>query len=137
MSTADDELDDERPTFPDDLAAQHAHLERLLVELREHASQGASGVDLCKLLDSLATDVGDHFAAEEQLMERGGYPHLEQHRDQHEKFLSHIDSLVRDCSQRTAGLPRSIIQQLEDWYHDHQHTADAEALRFLGVGTPG
>jgi hemerythrin len=133
MSVVDD---DDRPTFPDDVAAQHAHLARLLVELRERASHGATGGDLCKLLDSLATDVADHFAAEEKLMERGGYPHLDQHREQHAKFLSHIETLTRDCAQRTAGLHRSIIQQLEDWYHDHQHTADAEALRFLGVGRP-
>lgn len=128
----DDEAED-RPTFPDDPSVQHGHLATSLSQLRRVVQAGSEPGVVCELMDRLLGDLRLHFAAEEHAMERGEYPQLEEHRERHHKFLRHVEAVRADCADRSKGLSPVVAEQLENWFHDHEQTADAELRAHFGV----
>ena len=132
MQLEDDEAED-RPTFPDDPSVQHSHLARLLLRLKHVASASNEPKEVSAMLDMLIVDVRQHFAAEEHTMERAEYPAIEEHRERHSKFVHHLERLQAECAERGGGLAPAVAEQLENWFNDHEQTADAELLSFLGT----
>ena len=131
MSEVFDDDGDDRPTYPEDPSTHHPRLAQLIRELKSVAASGASGEEQAKRLDTLLVELRYHFDAEEGAMERARYPLIEEHRDHHAKFITHVEAVCRECSERTTGLIPSVIEQLENWFFDHEQTADAELLSFL------
>jgi hemerythrin-like metal-binding protein len=125
--------DEDRPTFPDDPAVQHENLARLLLRLEQLACADAEGRGICELLSALLGNAALHFAAEEHAMERAEYPDLEEHRNRHAKLMRHIEQLRSECEARGGKLSPAIAEQLQKWFDDHEQTADAEMLSFLGI----
>ncbi|MBK7585573.1 MAG: hemerythrin family protein [Myxococcales bacterium] len=126
----DDEAGD-RPTFPDDPSIQHGHLAGLLARLKAIVSAEHEPRQVFELLHVLLTDVRQHFAAEEHTMDRLEYPLLEEHRERHSKFLRHLETVETETRALKAGLSAAVATQLENWFHDHEQTADADLLAYL------
>ena len=120
----------DRPTFPDDPSVQHSHLARLLVRLKAVSVANDPG-EVCRMLDLLASDVRQHFASEEYMMERMDYSLIDEHRERHAKFIHHLERLQAECGDVGGSLAPAVAEQLENWFHDHEHTADADLLSFL------
>jgi len=126
----DDEAED-RPTFPDDPSVQHGHLARLLARLKETVAAGAEAGEVCQALAVLVADVRQHFDSEEYSMDRAEYPLRDEHRERHAKFLHHLESVRAECGKEERGLAPAVAEQLENWFFDHEQTADAELLSYL------
>lgn len=126
MRQADDE---DRPTYPDDPTLQHKNLGRLLHRL-QHASR-AGDPEACAVLETLIEETQQHFASEEHAMERAEYPQLDDHCQRHAKLLAHLELLGAECRTRNILSP-AVVDQLHNWFVDHEQTADAELLAFLG-----
>jgi hemerythrin len=67
-----------------------------------------------------------HFATEERYMVEAGYPRLEEHQKEHEKFLLDIFKLAEDLERGDAGLQQKILSFLHDWYSAHILGTDRE-----------
>lgn len=127
----EDDDGEDRPTFPDDPSVQHSQLATALAQLKRAARAGGDPRGVCSLLGALIEDLRQHFAAEEYAMERDDYPHTEDHREGHRKFLRHIERVRAECVDGNKGLAPVVAEQLENWFHDHEQTADADLRAHL------
>jgi len=119
------------PTLPDGVAAQHGHLSASIRQLRSVHAAGGQWEELARLIDRLVEDVREHFEYEELLMERGGYPRLEQHRSMHSSFLRRLVALRAECDRRETELMGVLVELLESWFKTHEQTADRHSIEYL------
>ncbi|MCC6666048.1 MAG: hemerythrin family protein [Polyangiaceae bacterium] len=121
------------PTLPDGVAAQHGVLAASIRKVRHAHATGGPWEDLALLIDQLIGEVRGHFEYEELVMERGGYPELEQHRSMHASFLRRLVALRAECERRESELMGVLVELLESWFKSHEQTADRRAAEFLGL----
>lgn len=123
----------ELSTLPDGIAAQHSHLYGAIRGLREVWESGEGWDGVSGQLDRLLRQVREHFEYEEILMQRGGYPRIEEHRQQHNGFLRRLEALRAECERRETELMGVLIELLEAWFRSHEQHADRPAIEYLGV----
>ncbi|TYO99665.1 hemerythrin [Geothermobacter ehrlichii] len=102
-------------------------INRLYTALRE----GKEETVVKAILEELINYTREHFAHEEELMERHGYPELDAHRFEHNSFRSTIRDLSRMVNQGIDGLGRPLLQMLRDWLMHHIQEVDARYGRFF------
>ncbi len=118
-------------TFPDGILAQHVLVAKLIEALREAQTQHSP--ELAAKIDEVLDAVRQHFASEEDHMQRYGYPKLDAHRQQHETFLRRLVVLRGECQSGDPELIKMFAESLEAWFRTHERTADEEVLSFLGL----
>jgi len=123
----------ERQTLPDGVAAQHGHLVQMIRSLRKAHASGEGWDELAMQLDALLDDVREHFSYEELVMERGSYPALDDHRQQHSNFVRRIEALRRECDRRETELMSVLVELLETWFRNHEQSADRAVAEFLDI----
>jgi hemerythrin len=115
-----------------DIDRQHEQLLANVAALRTAARTGdvalAEGV-----LAYLERYAGEHFAAEEQAMWRGGYPDLDAHWSLHLAFATELARRQAEYrgSPARAALLADLGRWMDDWLEEHVQGADAEMARFL------
>ncbi len=72
-----------------------------------------------------------HFAAEEALMERAGYPGLRRQREVHAAFAAEAAGLFQAFQTGTAVSAEELHEKLSDWLAEHVETLDLLFARFL------
>ena len=102
------------------LDEDHKALIRLINRLHAGLAAGAEFVELEDIFDRLVGYIEFHFTREEKVMEAGGYPFAEAHREEHEGFTQAIyemrDRYAREGDQTmTAELP----DYLKNWLNHH------------------
>ncbi|MCF6462116.1 bacteriohemerythrin [Clostridium sp. Cult1] len=73
-----------------------------------------------------------HFTFEEKMMEDNGYPKFEQHKRQHDSFISKvksIDEVEIDEKQKKIGM--DLIIFIANWIENHILKTDMEYREFL------
>lgn len=123
----------ELSTLPDGIAAQHGHLVELIRQLRAAHAAGTGWEELAGMLDTLLHDFDEHFSYEELIMDRGGYPRLDEHKAQHAAFLGKVHALRRECDRRETELMGVLVELLETWLRNHEKSADRDVARFLKI----
>jgi hemerythrin len=121
----------EQPTLPDGIAAQHGQLLGTLRALRTSWASGAGWDAVTAELDQLVRHFREHFELEELLMQRGAYPRLEEHQQQHAGFLRRLEALRGECERRETELMGVLIELLEAWFRSHEQHADRPAIEYL------
>ena len=105
---------------------EHRRLLDLFNGLLESGITPANRDELSSLLSSLRDYVAVHFAREEALMERRGYPELEGHIAAHRYFADEVDKLQHDfAGDNTTMLRMDLILLLKDWFVEHIQETDA------------
>lgn len=89
---------------------------------------------LAKALAFVLRYVRYHFASEEDLMRRVGFPQLERHQRLHADLRARAEEIYAVA---LAGeSPRVVMARLhallDDWYREHISIADADVVRYLG-----
>ncbi|MCB0996729.1 MAG: hemerythrin family protein [Acidimicrobiales bacterium] len=82
--------------------AQHKALVASMNALHARAEAGAPGDELLRLVDSLADLTQRHFAAEEEHMERIGFPGLTSHKGIHVTLLDKLATHRADVAAKGA-----------------------------------
>ncbi len=113
------------------LDADHKHIIHLLQEL-----YAVKGVDQAPkaILAKLCAFAEGHFAREEEIMRRYGYPRLEEHQDQHRTFREFIETLDRlreDAAGKARPVSEATCRFLEQWIAAHTLSADQAFGDFL------
>jgi len=71
----------------------------------------------------------EHFQAEEALMRQHAYPHLEEHRLQHQQLVHHLVRLKQEVATRHADAIARLESFLLDWLQTHINQDD---LKYRG-----
>jgi hemerythrin-like metal-binding protein len=80
-----------------------------------------------QVIDALLDYTSYHFRYEELLMSVNGYPHLEDHKAQHDALRLRLQTLAKD----SALTSRQLRQVLVNWLVDHISQSDKELARWL------
>ena len=132
--------DEDTVTLEEELLTGHGAIDddhRLLVGLIEdfrlavETKQGDATVG--QVLCDLATYAAAHFEREETLMRRLRYPEAEQHRAEHDGFLSDLGELVDSFDSGCPGVARETLGFLTHWWVDHMAGWDRRLVDFLNA----
>ncbi len=122
-----------RPHLPRGILAQHGHIRSHISALGRAHATGATWEDLAQRVDELLEDVRLHFEHEEEEMAKAGYTQLEEHRGAHTTFLRRLRVLREECRRRETELMGMFIDLLENWFDNHERTADAHVIQSMRV----
>lgn len=100
-----------------DVDAEHQRLFALAGKLHQSISAGQDREILDAILQDLIDYTCYHFTNEEELMERIGYPHVEEHRQEHQALRFQVLA-------RQAASPAEVLQFVTDWMKCHTTTTD-------------
>lgn len=110
---------------------QHQQMIRLLNALHGCLENTGNSHDLSEQLEALCNFTMEHFATEEQVMAKMGYPHLERHKAQHELLAAKARELNQSCLNGQQPLCCDVTEQLREWMLDHFLGEDRELGLFL------
>ena len=92
------------------------------------------GPDMLERLKSALTALMDcieeHFAYEEALLEKAGYPMLEVHKKTHDLFRRRLNRYLRRCEAGEA-VAKELLDTLEHWLNNHLRHDDADYVKYL------
>lgn len=97
-----------------------------------HAGQGPSVLQ--QILICLMQYTREHFAHEEDLMRRVGYPDVVDHRAMHAELVSELDDIIEQFNiTNSHELSNKTLQFLEDWLTHHILIEDRKIGKFTGA----
>ncbi len=116
---------------------QHKYLINLINRIHTAIEENDSTEIVEAILDmKLYTEV--HFAEEEDLMRKAGYPRLRQHMALHREFVDKADLFLDELEQTPLAATAEISSYLMDWLVTHIQTVDADYAQFIRDNkTPG
>ena len=118
---------------------QHQSLIKALRCLHEAVSDGSVQAEAGVVLDFLEKYARIHFADEETLMQRAGFPDLSAHRAEHRGFQLRLHELRAHYQEDARGVSQESSLRLFDGFREHilvQDKAFAEYLRKAEAPVP-
>lgn len=114
-----------------EIDAQHQELFRQVDRLLEATLADDHG-QVGAMLTFLGEYVATHFSTEERFMRDVGYPGLDRHREEHERFAADLRELHRDFAEAGTlpGLVGRLNRQVGDWLRGHVCVTDMAMGRF-------
>lgn len=111
---------------------EHQEMVKLLNDLYDSLGDG-DDADIGAVLGEVYAKISAHFALEETLMRKAGYPALDEHKNDHERLL---DSILDIMDAYDNGDYRNQLDVFADsvkhWFVDHFATHDARLHHNLG-----
>jgi hemerythrin len=104
--------------------AEHQKLVGIINELHDAMSRGQGKDVLERIFKDLTEYTQTHFANEEALMQKTGYPDLENHRLQHVDLIRQIDELQAKAKTGSALVSINVLNFLRGWLTDHMLDSD-------------
>ncbi len=117
----------------EEIDSQHKKLVQLINGLHGHMIAGDAHDILGKVLDRMIEYTAFHFATEEGLMARAGYPASAAHKEEHRKLVAKATDLrARFLAGKTA-ITMETMAFLRDWLQHHIAESDKALGAFLAV----
>jgi hemerythrin-like metal-binding protein len=113
--------------------SQHKALFQMVNALHEVIVSRNTRSVMSGVLGGLERYVGEHFAAEARLMERTGYPSMNQHLMQHEIFTGKTHEIIEEYRSGKLVLGLAISQYLGRWLTCHILTEDKRMIMWTRV----
>lgn len=117
------------------LDAQHAKLFALIRELRAVPQDADPLLEYrlaCRALRELVDYTRVHFGEEEQRLEEAGYPHLDEHRKEHGRFLKRVSEIEESMHFGEGATSLNIFcSLLEEWWTNHILKSDRQYVPYL------
>jgi hemerythrin-like metal-binding protein len=117
--------------------AEHRTLVGLLNGLYRAMRAGKTDEPLRELLDELVDYTRVHFANEESLMSRHGYPGYAAHRIEHERMAHKVQELQEQLGKGRVSLTIEVFQFLRNWLSTHILDIDQRYAPFLAKRDTG
>ena len=104
---------------------EHEEMIALINSFHSELNQDSDKESLIKALENIYGAIYSHFVLEERLMEKHGYPHYEEHSQDHMRLLDDIRAIT-DELEKTAEFDEQLLRQkMNDWFSIHFKTHDA------------
>lgn len=110
---------------------QHKKLIDLINALHDAMTKGQAKAVLGKILGELVNYCSSHFATEEKLFDRHGYPDAAEHKDKHQKMTSKVLALQQQFEQGKATITLDVMEFLQQWLDKHILGTDKKYSQFL------
>ncbi|WP_183356341.1 bacteriohemerythrin [Geomonas silvestris] len=116
-----------------DIDNQHREIFARVNRLSEACAEGKGKEEVLKLLNFLEDYVREHFAAEEKLQIREGYPEYAAHKAMHARFIADLERLASTFREEGATLSLVIMtnKTLTAWLVQHISKVDMELAAYL------
>ena len=111
--------------------AQHKRLFALVAELHTAMSQGKGKTVLQSALTSLVDYTKAHFAAEEQLMRKYGYPEFAVHKAQHDELTSQVLDFQQKFLRHETVMTVDLMIFLKTWLQNHIIGSDQKYSAYI------
>ncbi|MCW7754305.1 bacteriohemerythrin [Desulfobotulus sp. H1] len=111
--------------------AQHRELVRLINQLHKAMRLQKGAAELGSILKQLADYTVSHFAYEEELFARYGYPESRSHGKVHNNLVARVAGIQRDFESGKATVTMDLMDFLKDWLHTHILQTDMAYVPFL------
>lgn len=111
---------------------EHQKLVAMINDLFDAVQAGRGKEALGSVLDGLIEYTKTHFAHEEHLMHKHGYPDLEAHKREHEALTKQVVEIQRKYhSGATAMLSMEVMTFLKSWLIKHIQGTDSRYSSYL------
>ncbi len=109
---------------------QHRRLVALINDLYLAMEVGTTA-ESEMVLQGLIEYTGTHFADEERLQERHGFPELDAHRKLHKELLGEVLDYGKRFQDAEPGVEANLMWFLKDWLLNHIKLQDAKIARHI------
>jgi hemerythrin len=110
---------------------EHQMLFKMVNDLNE-ASRAGHGTDIvADILDRLIAYTAKHFAGEEEMMQKNGFPGLAEHRREHQALVKQVLQFQKDLGKGKLLVAVSVMTFLTSWLTDHIQNTDKKYGVFL------
>jgi hemerythrin len=112
---------------------QHKELIRLTNEFYEGCQMGGvvAKIHFFKTVQGAIQYIKTHFATEEEIMKKVGYPAFDTHKKMHEDFILKVVQQVRAFESEDMPDPIGFIKFLMEWILKHVANADKLYIPYL------
>lgn len=107
---------------------QHRQIVQMVNDLNRSLEEKREDGELKKLFAALLAFTAAHFATEEKLMNRYGYPLEDDHRKQHATLVHELQEIATEFNQ---GAELRLLQSIKDWLLGHIQNADKPLGTYL------
>lgn len=110
---------------------QHVELISIINSIHTLLGEGQGRERLGELLDKLIKYADNHFADEERLMKKHGYPDYEEHRGKHAAMKGKVVSLMQEYSGGKEAMTYSVLDFLQGWLTKHIMETDRKYADYI------
>lgn len=110
---------------------QHKKLVEMLNVMHDAMTKGQAKAVLGKILGELVNYCAGHFATEEKLFDKHGYPDAADHKDKHQKMVSKVLALQAQFEEGKAMITLEVMDFLQQWLDKHILGTDKKYGPFL------
>ena len=113
--------------------SQHKELVKMTNEFYTGVQMGGvmAKVFFMKTIQGAVQYVKTHFASEEEIMQKAGYPFFEEHKKQHQDFVTEVTRQVKFFQEQDLPDPEGFIRYLMDWVTKHIAESDKKYIPYI------
>ncbi|MBF0186324.1 MAG: bacteriohemerythrin [Magnetococcales bacterium] len=109
----------------------HRKLVDLINTLYKAMNAGKGRSALGAILDELINYTAGHFALEEEMFDKYGYPETNEHKELHRKLVAQVTEFQRAFHEEGAALNMDLMNFLKEWLVDHIIGEDKKYAPYL------
>ena len=113
------------------LDSQHKGMFELLNNLYDALQEGHSQAEIHKRIEETRRYAERHFATEEALLAKSAYSQLAEHKQEHEKYVRHVEQICRGSEKSLDDVAFELFQYLREWWLSHITQTDKGCAGFL------
>jgi hemerythrin len=134
-----DKMGKEKIVWSDDLSTgiewqdeQHKKWIQNMADLYDSVKNFDSSIDQFQTVVKFLDDyIVYHFTAEESAMEKAHYPHIEIHKQQHEKFRKQFEEFKQYTVGESVVDSAALCYDMSEWVLNHIATVDKDMADFI------
>lgn len=112
---------------------QHKKLINLINEFYQKINEKSNNELISGLINEMREYIILHFTTEEELFKKYNYPGFENHKKEHDKFVSKVNDLQDRFNNNKVILTYEITSFIKDWIKNHIQGTDKEYSSFLNM----
>ena len=118
--------------------SDHQNLFEEIGILKQRLDRGAKAEAITNAIGSLQKYCADHFAREEQFMEKAHYPGLKSHRKEHKRYTKLIKQLGKLHNKDPEQIdPGKVLSFLNSWLTNHILSRDLKYVPYVAGDKTG
>ncbi len=114
----------------EELDEQHQKLFAMINALGD-AQDGVGSTPTVEIVASMADYASLHFKVEEEYMQRGNYPELTEHQEEHAQFVRKVLALCGESNWDSPTLAEEVLDFLQGWLIDHILISDSKFVPYI------
>ena len=115
----------------DEIDRQHRKWISIVNELHDSIIEKRGMNSLKELIGEMEEYTDFHFSAEEEMLQKAGWPELDRHKRIHFSFKQQVTQLKRDISSGEMVLRSQVMSVIKNWLTDHILKEDREYSEFI------